>query len=201
MLKTLLTVGLIGLLAALLLAGVNELTRDRIELEQKRRALQTLSQLLDRDSYDNELVRDRFKTRIDGLEDPATIYRARLDGEPSALLADVTTDKGYSGDIRLLVAIDPSGKVIGVRVLNHRETPGLGDRIERRRSDWIDQFRGASLGQPSPEQWKADQRDGAFDTLASATITSSAVIQAVRDTLEWYESNRDSAFQRPAENP
>ena len=120
-------------------------------------------------------------------------------GKPVALLADVTTPNGYSGDIRLLVGVAPDGEVLGVRVLDHRETPGLGDAIERQRSDWIRQFSGRSLGAPPADQWAADKRGGTFDTLSSATITSSAVIQAVKNVLAWYADNRDNAFEIESE--
>lgn len=199
MTKTLLTLGLIGLAAALLLSGVNELTEERIERQAERQALAALNQLIDPAAYDNELIEDRISAWIAGLEPPSTIYRAWRDGEPVALLADVTTPAGYSGDIRLLVGLEPDGTLIGVRVLEHRETPGLGDRIERRRSDWIEQFRGRSLGRPPTERWAADRRGGAFDTLSSATITSAAIIAAVKRVLEWYEANRDNAFGTEAE--
>ncbi|MGK7294493.1 MAG: electron transport complex subunit RsxG [Candidatus Wenzhouxiangella sp. M2_3B_020] len=200
MLRTLLTLAAIGLVAAVLLSGVHLLTRDRIALQAERQALATLNQLVDPRAYDNELTRDRFKTAIDGLVDPATIYRARRDGAPVALLADVTTPEGYSGDIRLLIGIEPGGELIGVRVLEHRETPGLGDEIELRRSDWIRQFRGKSLGNPPEDRWAPDRRGGAFDTLASATITSAAVIEAVENVLEWFSVNRDNAFDIEAES-
>lgn len=198
--KTLLTLGLIGLLAAALLSGVHLATRDRIAAEQQRQALATLNQLVPESDYDNELVDDRFSASITGLEAPSTIYRARLDNEPVALLADVITPDGYSGDIRLLVGLSPEGEIIGVRVLGHRETPGLGDEIELQRSDWITQFRDKSLGNPPAEQWTADRRGGEFDTLSSATITSAAVIGAVRNVLAWYASNRDNAFDIEAES-
>lgn len=199
MLKTLSTLGLIGLLAAALLSGVHLATRDRIASEQQRQALATLNQLVPESEYDNALVEDRFSAWITGLSAPSTIYRARKDGEPVALLADVITPDGYSGDIRLLVGLTPQGEVIGVRVLEHRETPGLGDQIELNRSDWIRQFDGKSLAQPPAQAWAADRRGGAFDTLSSATITSSAVIGAVRNVLAWYEANRDNAFEIGAE--
>jgi len=198
--KTLLTLGLIGLLAAALLSGVHLATRDRIASEQQRQALATLNQLVPESGYDNVLVEDSFSAWISGLSSPSTIYRARADGEPVALLADVTTPNGYSGDIRLLIALRPDGNVIGVRVLEHRETPGLGDEIELKRSDWIRQFRGKSLDEPPAPAWAADRRGGAFDTLSSATITSSAVIEAVRDVLAWYAANRDNAFEIKAES-
>ncbi|MEM7055053.1 MAG: RnfABCDGE type electron transport complex subunit G, partial [Pseudomonadota bacterium] len=181
--SSLLTLGLIGLTAALLLTGVHQLTQQRIAEENQKRALASLHQLLPPERYDNDLINDQFTARIPGLSGAATIYRARLNNEPVALLADVVTSQGYSGDIRLLIALDVSGTVLGVRPINHRETPGLGDRIEVERSDWIEQFEGRSLSDPASEQWRADQRGGEFDTLSSATITSSAVIHAVRDVL------------------
>jgi len=200
MLRTLFTLGLIGLLAAALLSGVHLATRDRIASEQQRQALATLNQLVPESAYDNELIEDRFSTRIPGLPTLATLYRARLDDAPVALLADIITPDGYSGDIRLLVGVHPDGEVIGVRILEHRETPGLGDQIELERSNWIRQFKGASLVDPPAESWASDKRGGAFDTLSSATITSSAVIDAVRRVLAWYSANRDNAFAIEAES-
>lgn len=199
MLRTLLTLGLIGLLAAAILSGVHLATRDRIASEQERQALATLNQLVPESAYDNELIEDRFSAWIPGLSAPSTIYRARSQGEPVALLADISTPDGYSGDIRLLVGLTPEGEVIGVRVLDHRETPGLGDQIELQRSSWIRQFDSRSLGNPPAQAWSPDRRGGDFDTLTSATITSSAVIQAVRDVLTWYEANPDDAFKIGAE--
>jgi len=200
MLKTLLTLGLIGLLAAALLSSVHLATRDRIASEQQRQALATLNQLVPESGYDNELIEDRFSAWISGLSSPSTIYRARMESEPVALLADVTTPDGYSGDIRLLVGIEPDGEVIGVRILEHRETPGLGDKIELKRTDWLRQFTGKSLGAPPAQAWAADRRGGAFDTLSSATITSAAVIEAVRNVLAWYSANRDNAFELEAQS-
>lgn len=194
MLRQLLTLGLIGLIAAATLAGVDLATRERITLQEQRRALEILHQVVPEDRYDNELAQDRFSAWIAGLAAPATIYRARRDGEPAALLADVTTADGYSGAIRLIVGLKPDGEVISVRVIAHRETPGLGDKIERERSDWIEQFAGKRLGAPSAEDWRPDRRGGDFDTLSSATITSSAVIGAVHQVLSWYQANRDRAF-------
>ena len=196
---SLLTLGIIGLVAALLLTGVHQLTEQRIADEQQKRALAILQQLLPAENYNNNLIDDHFTARIAGLSGPATIYRARMDNEPVAVLADVVTSQGYSGDIHLLIGIEVNGTVLGVRPLNHRETPGLGDRIEPERSDWIHAFDGRSLGNPPQDQWRADQRGGEFDTLSSATITSSAVIHAVRDVLTWYQSNSKSAFDTAAE--
>ena len=197
--KTLLTLGLIGLLAAALLSAVHLATRDRIASEQQRQALATLNQLVPESGYDNELIEDRFSAWISGLSASSTIYRARMDREPVALLADVITPDGYSGDIRLLVGLTPKGEVIGIRILEHRETPGLGDQIELKRSNWLRQFDGKSLGEPPAQAWASDRRGGDFDTLSSATITSAAVIEAVRNVLAWYSANRDNAFEIKAE--
>lgn len=186
---------LIGLAAAAILAGLDEVTRERIKDEQQAHALGAVSAMLDGDRYDNELIGDTTTLTINGLAEPATVYRARLDGEPAAAVIDMTTPQGYSGDIRLLVALDTEGTVIGVRVLEHRETPGLGDKIERRRSDWIEQFTDRSLGDPEPDAWAPDRRDGDFDTLTSATITSTAVIDAVKRALESFEAQRTEVFE------
>lgn len=200
MLRQLLTLGLIGLVAAAILAGVDLATRERIALQEQRRALEVLHQVIPEGSYDNELVEDRFSAWIAGLAAPAVVYRARRDGDPVALLADVTTADGYSGAIRLIVGLRPDGELISVRVISHRETPGLGDRIEHERSDWIEQFAGKRIGAPPLQGWKPDRRGGDFDTLSSATITSSAVIGAVQRVLSWYADNRDRAFDIEAES-
>lgn len=199
MLRPIATLAMIAFVAAAVLAAVNLATRDRIELEQRRHALATLSQLLPEDAYDNEMVNDRINAWIPGLDPPSTLYRARKQGRPVALLAEITTPDGYSGPISLLVGLRPDGEIIGVRVLGHRETPGLGDRIEHRRSDWIGQFSGTSPHRPPAEQWRSTRRGGEFDTLSSATITSEAVIGAVRRLLDWYQDNREQAFDMPTQ--
>lgn len=198
-LRALAVLALAAVLAAALLAGVHLLTEDRIELAEDRRALATLEQLLDPDAYDNEPVRDFIDVEIPGLAGPATVYRARREGRPAALLVEATTPRGYSGDIRLLVGLTPAGEITGVRVLAHRETPGLGDRIEQRRSDWLEQFAGTRAG--SPDDWRPDRRGGDFDTLSSATITSTAVIDALRRVVEWHDRAGETAFEQEAEQP
>lgn len=184
----------LGLAAAVLLAGLDQLTRERIADERQQRALGAVSAMLSEVDFDNELLDDTTRLNIPELGAPATVYRARHAGEPVAIVMDVVTSAGYSGDIRLLIAADIEGTVLGVRVVEHRETPGLGDKIERRKSDWIEQFDTRSLGEPPTEDWAPDRRGGAFDTLTSATITSAAVIEAVRHALEAFDDNRDEIF-------
>lgn len=192
------TLGLIGLAAALLLAALDQMTRGRIDDQRREHALRAVSSMLEPDSYDNELLDDSVRLPIQGLPEPATVYRARLNGEPRAAVIDLTTPEGYSGDIRLLVAVDMEGAVLGVRILEHRETPGLGDRIERDKSDWVEQFRGKSITNPPPAAWAPDRRDGTFDTVTSATITSAAVIDAVKRALKAFES-RTGLFETRAD--
>ena len=185
---------LIGLTAAIVLAGLNELTGERIEQEQQKRALAAVADMLPTDSYDNDLLEDSIKASINSFGRDATIYRARLSGEPVAVVIDVTTPRGYSGDIRLLIAVNVDGTVSRVNVLEHRETPGLGDRIEPRRSDWLRQFVGRSLKDPTPDGWAPDRRGGEFDTLTSATITVAAIIEAVKRALRTFEADKGDLF-------
>lgn len=125
---------------------------------------------------------------------PVTVYRVFSDEEPVAALFIVTARDGYSGPIRLLIGIDFRGRVTRVRVLEHRETPGLGDRIDSSKSDWIDQFESASLSSTPADQWTIKPDGGAFDQLTGASITSRAVVKAVKETLLYFEGNRETIF-------
>lgn len=188
---------LLGLAAAVVLGGLNALTEERIASESRKRALAAVSAMLEPGSYNNALLEDSTRARVGDLPEPARVYRARLDGEPVAAVFDLTTPRGYSGPIRLLVAVAASGRVIGVRVLEHRETPGLGDKIERGKTDWLEQFEGRTLRDPPADDWAPDRRDGAFDTVTSATITSAAVIDAIKRALQAFESNEEELFASP----
>lgn len=130
-----------------------------------------------------------------------TLWRRVGAGQVQALALPVTRRDGYSGDIALLVGIDPDGEVTGVRVLAHRETPGLGDKIEHTRSDWITAFRGRSLGDPPPAQWGVRPEGGAFDAFTGATITPRAVVHGVRDALIYFERHRAALLAPPLPVP
>ncbi|AKS41662.1 RnfABCDGE type electron transport complex subunit G [Wenzhouxiangella marina] len=196
-----LALALLAIAAAVLLAGLNRVTEAPIREAREQRALRVLNQVLAPSRYDNDLARDRVDIAVGALDPSARVHRAYLQGEPSAAVIDMSTPRGYSGDIRLLIAITPEAEVISVRVVEHRETPGLGDRVEARRSDWIDQFAGRSIDQPPREAWASDQRGGAFDTLTSATITSTAVIDAVATSLEAYRHARERIWAAEGEAP
>jgi electron transport complex protein RnfG len=123
-----------------------------------------------------------------------TVYRVYGDGRPIAALFVVTAMDGFSGAIRMLVGVDADGVLTGVRVLDHRETPGLGDLIEESKSDWILQFGGKSLNNPAREMWAIKRDGGTFDQFSGASITPRAVVGAVRDTLLYFEKHRDRVF-------
>ena len=108
---------------------------------------------------------------------------------------------GYAGAIRLLVAVAPDGRLLGVRVLSHKETPGLGDAIDSRRSGWIGAFAGRSLEDPREDRWKVRKDGGDFDQLTGATVTPRAVVRAVRNALVYFDRHRDALLAQPAEPP
>lgn len=193
--RSVLVLVLIGLASAIVLAGLNELTRERIEQEQQTRALAAVAGMLPTGSYDNDLLDDSITISIDSFERDAVVYRARRADVPVAAVIDLTTPRGYSGDIRLLIAVNVDGTIRQVNVLEHRETPGLGDRIEARRSDWLKQFAGRSLRDPQPDGWAPDRRGGEFDTLTSATITVAAIIEAVMRALQMIDMQPEIVFE------
>ena len=184
---------LAGLIAAALLAGTWALTRDRIAAAERRAQMQALEIVLPPTAYDNDPVADAVQVRAAAWlgREQARVHRARLRGEPSALVLETTAPDGYAGPIHLLVAIATDGRVLGVRVTGHQETPGLGDDIEAGRSDWITRFAGRALGDPPPEAWAVRRDGGRFDQFAGATVTPRAVVRAVKRSLEFVARHGD----------
>lgn len=183
-----------------LLAYTFSKTRDNIgrnEVEAQRMLIQ---QALPKSLYDNDIVRDVVRlppTPELGTTLPSHAYRARLEGAPAALVLEATAPDGYSGKIRLLIAILSNGEVAGVRVVAHKETPGLGDYIEIAKSAWIKQFDGAALG-ANEAAWRVKKDGGRFDYISGATITPRAVVKAVHKALRYYEQHGDAIFAQPA---
>lgn len=172
-------------------------TRARIAENEREFLLRTLDVLVDPSRYDNDLLADTRTVVAPaalGTPEPVTVYRARRAGEPVALVLTAVAPDGYTGPIRLLVAINTDGSLSGVRVLTHRETPGLGDGIEASRSDWIHSFTGRSLENPPRDGWAVQRDGGEFDQLTGATITPRAVVAAVRRALEYYEAEQAMLF-------
>ena len=181
------------------LVALTELgSRDAIVANERRVLLRNLYALLPADELDNDIAADTLSlppAPLLGTEQASTAYRARLDGEPVAVIFNSIAPDGYSGSIHLLVGIYVDGSVAGVRVVKHAETPGLGDAIEERKSSWIHGFDGKSLDNPALDGWAVQRDGGEFDQLTGATITPRAVVAAVRDTLLYYRQNADMLFR------
>jgi electron transport complex protein RnfG len=195
-----LTLAVVGALGLGGLLAMRALTAERIAEQQRASTLRALAVLLP-EEYDNDPQADRIDVVAPawlGSEDALTVRRARNDGRVEALLLEAVAPDGYNGDIRLLVGVDARGRVIGVRVVEHRETPGLGDPIEIARGPWITGFDGRSLHDPSEDAWRLRRDGGAFDQLAGATITPRAVVGAVRRALQFVETHGEALAMAPA---
>lgn len=185
--------GLFAIITGGTIALTQALTEERIEQQAARAEAEALFQIIPENRHDNELLRDTVTLpATSGLNkgEPVTAWVARRGDRPIGLILPVTAPDGYSGNIRLLVGINLRGTVLGVRVTSHRETPGLGDKIEPKKSDWIYTFKGRSLNDPEPEQWAVKKNGGAFDQFTGATITPRAVVNAVRDSLIYFRDHR-----------
>jgi electron transport complex protein RnfG len=179
-------------------------TRDQIAANERAYLLRSLNDVLSSSAYDNEMFTDTIQVideELLGTSDPVTIYRARRAGQPVAALLTPIAPKGYGGPIKLLVGITVAGDITGVRVVSHRETPGLGDVIEIERSDWLLDFDTLSLGNPPEKQWAVKRDGGQFDQFTGATITPRAVVQAVRDALIYFSENSAKILAPPIPAP
>lgn len=183
---------------ALLVASVFLGTRDRIEEAQRAAEEKALLEIVPRSLHDNTMLDDILPTSTNapllGLSDQRSIYVARRGTDATAVVIPAIAPDGYSGDIELIVGVMRNGSVAGVRVLQHRETPGLGDAIDHRKSPWIESLRGRSLSDPAAGQWTVKKDGGAFDQFTGATITPRAVVKATARVLEYVERNRAKLF-------
>ncbi len=190
--------------ATALVAVTEQNTREQIAGNEREALLDALNELVPREDYDNQILQDTLTlppTQAIGTTAPTTVYRARKNGEPVALVMSAVAPDGYSGQIFLLMGINADGTLAGVRVVNHKETPGLGDKIEAKRNDWILQFAGLSLDNPEKNKWKVKKDGGQFDQFTGATITPRAVVGAIRNGLEYFEANRDKLFAEIEDKP
>lgn len=198
-----------ALIATALLTYTFTRTAPTIERSQQAKTLDLLHQVLPAGLYDNDLLASRRMLAPDdllGTRQPSALWIARREGVVTAVVLEAIAPDGYGGPIRLLVGITADGSLTGVRVTAHRETPGLGDYIDRAKSAWIDQFSGKSLLDPEPRRWKVAKDGGVFDARAGATITPRAVVKAVQQTLEYFARHRaaivtDANEQMPPTSP
>lgn len=193
-----LLLALFAMITASLLAGTYLLTRDRIATAERAAEAKALLQIIPDDRHDNSLLDDTLpvgpSATLLGLRAEKQIYRARRQARVVAVIVPATARDGYSGDIDLITGINRDGTVAGVRVLSHRETPGLGDKVDLGKSDWVLGFNGRSLRSPEMQQWAVSKDGGEFDAFTGATITPRAVVGAVKRSLQYAADNRKTLF-------
>lgn len=182
-----LLLGVVALLASAALAWAAQATGGAIAAAEAKDLRDSLAEVLPPGFADNDLLKDKLE--IDRGGAPVTVYRARSGGKVKGAVFRVA-ERGYAADIQILMAVDSEGSCLGVRVMKHSETPGLGDKIEAKKSDWINAFSGKSLGSPATEQWAVKKDGGVFDQFAGATITPRAVVKGVKGGLEFFNRHR-----------
>ncbi|ARS49895.1 electron transport complex subunit RsxG [Ectopseudomonas mendocina] len=192
MLKNALVLGLFAIGTVGSVALLQQGTATRIAAAEREAQVRALAEILPAGSYDNHLLDNRIELNAPelGHRSPQSAYLALKGDQPSALILPVTAPDGYSGAIHLLVGIFADGRLAGVRVLGHRETPGLGDKIELAKSDWVRSFEGKSLNNPGEDGWAVKKDRGEFDQFAGATITPRAVVKAVHGALRYFDKHR-----------
>ncbi len=195
------TLAAIGAVCAALVAITYSLTSERIAANEQAWLEKSLEPALAGLTFEGSVSESMRVVRkphdLPGPDD-VIIYRVYADDLPVAALFAVTARDGYAGAIRVLIGIEYDGTITGIRILEHRETPGLGDKIVSSRSDWVYQFDGRSLGDPRLEEWAIKRDGGEFDQLTGASVTPRAVIKVTKETLIYFAANRDEIFSAPA---
>jgi electron transport complex protein RnfG len=188
--------GIFAVIGASLVGLSYEGTAERIAQNEKQALLDQLNAILPTGEYDNQLLHDYFDLQAQselGAEH-TRVYRARRAGAPVAVILSPVVAKGYNGGINLVVGIREDGSLAGVRALSHKETPGLGDKIDIQKTHWILGFDGKSLSNPSEDKWKVRRDGGDFDQFTGATITPRGVVAAVHKALVYFQENKDKLF-------
>jgi Na+-translocating ferredoxin:NAD+ oxidoreductase subunit G len=195
--KTALTLIVFSLVFTALLAYVFNLTKAPIEQAEAKARLSLFSQIVPPTMHDNDLLKDAISiapTALLGNTQAIIANRARINQVPQAVILEAIAHDGYSGDIKLLIAINFDGSIAGVRVLKHKETPGLGDYIDILKGNWIKLFDTESLIKTADDKWNVKKDGGKFDYMAGATITPRAVVKAVHKALQYFEANKQTLF-------
>ncbi len=178
---------------------VSELTKERIKQQEQQHLLRTLHSIIEPSRYDNNIANDCIMMSSPelGSEKVQTAYLARKSGKVVAVAMTSTAPKGYNGNIDFIMAINNDGSVSGVRVLQHQETPGLGDKVELKKSNWITSFTGKRILSEDDNRWAVTKDNGMFDQFTGATITPRAVVNGVKNSLNYFTKNKDSLLTRP----
>lgn len=184
------SLGLIALTASTALAFAYQATGPAIAEAAARDTAASLSQVLPQGFADNDLLADSMTLPIQNGA-PLTVYQARREQVVQGVIFAVVA-KGYAGPIKIMMGVDRNGRLLGVRITHHTETPGLGDKIEFAKNPWVSDFEGKSLDNPAPARWGVRKDGGDFDQFAGATITPRAVVKAVREGLELFASHHSA---------
>lgn len=192
---------LFAVITAGTIALTHAITKDRIDSQVRRAEASALLEIIPADLHDNDLLADTVDvgpSKDLGLKSAATAHLAREDGDVTGIILPTVAPNGYSGPIRLLVGINDSGEVLGVRITQHKETPGLGDKVELKKSKWVYSFNGKSLSNVSEGEWAVVNDGGEFDQFTGATITPRAVVKAVHGSLTYFDEHRSELLNTPA---
>ncbi|MEZ8573724.1 electron transport complex subunit RsxG [Vibrio splendidus] len=182
-----------------LVAVTHYLTKDQIKQQEQAQLLSVLNQVIPHDLHDNELFSACTLVQAEelGTEQAMPAYIATLNGEPSAIAIEAIAPDGYNGAIKVIVGMKIDGTILGTRVLSHRETPGLGDKIDLRVSDWILSFAGKQLTESNLDRWKVRKDGGDFDQFTGATITPRAVVKSVKQAVQYVNQNNQALLAQP----
>jgi electron transport complex protein RnfG len=192
-----LILGTFAIIGVGLVSATYEATKTRIAYNERLSLLRKLQAVVPADTVDNDMITDRIVVHNPELlgSDSTYVYRGRKDGTPIAAVLTPVVPDGYSGPIKLLIAVRNDGSLGGVRVVSHKETPGLGDKIEEERSDWIYGFKDKSLENPPLDQWKVKRDGGQFDQFTGATITPRSIVKSVKNALLFVQQQGAAIYE------
>ncbi|MDK9736686.1 electron transport complex subunit RsxG [Vibrio sp. D404a] len=182
-----------------LVAVTHYLTKDQIKQQEQVQLLSVLNQVIPHEKHDNELFSSctLVESEALGSKQAMPAYIATINGEPSAIAIEAIAPDGYNGAIKVIVGLDIDGTVLGTRVLSHQETPGLGDKIDLRVTDWITSFTGKQVTETNQDKWKVRKDGGDFDQFTGATITPRAVVKAVKNAVVFVNENQQTLLSQP----
>jgi len=182
-----------------LVAVTHYLTKNQIKQQEQAQLLSVLNQVIPHDLHDNELFSSCTLVQAEelGTEKAMPAYIAKINGEPSAIAIEAIAPDGYNGAIKVIVGMKIDGTILGTRVLSHQETPGLGDKIDLRVSDWILSFAGKQVTDSNLDRWKVRKDGGDFDQFTGATITPRAVVKSVKQAVQYVNQNNQALLSQP----
>jgi len=191
-----------GFISVLLLALVYAQTEEKIKDNHRQALLKQLNEIVAVERYDNSLDQSVISLPLAAFNSkkPVQVYLATQNKKAVAAVFMITTLRGYSGAITLLVGVNRDQTISGVRVVAHRETPGLGDKIDLAKSNWIQTFQHKSLRNPEESRWAVKKDQGDFDQFTGATITPRAVVATVKQVLQWSQQHFDELFSAKYQN-